>query len=51
MGRLHDWMNRGMVQLYKHLPWLADRWARRRQFVEQARRLRAGMLTEDANDL
>src|SRR5919201_1738860 len=34
MDRLHDWTNRVAVQLYKHLPWLAARWARRHQFVE-----------------
>jgi D-proline reductase (dithiol) PrdB len=34
MGKLHDWMNRVMVQLYKHLPWLAARWAGRHRFVE-----------------
>src|SRR5918996_419180 len=34
MGRLHNWTNRLMVQLYKHLPWLAARWARRHRFVE-----------------
>jgi D-proline reductase (dithiol) PrdB len=34
MGRLYNWTNQVMVQLYKHLPWLADRWARRHRFVE-----------------
>jgi hypothetical protein len=28
MGKLQDWTNRLAVQLYKHLPWLAARWAR-----------------------
>ena len=34
MGRLHDLVNAVLVQLYKHLPWLAERWARHYQFIE-----------------
>jgi D-proline reductase (dithiol) PrdB len=34
MGWLHNVTNRVAVQLYKHLPWLAARWARRHCFVE-----------------
>lgn len=34
MGCLHDLTNVLLVQLYKHLPWLADRWAGRHRFVE-----------------
>ncbi len=34
MGRLHNLTNALMVQLYKHLPWLSERWARRHRFVE-----------------
>lgn len=34
MGRLQDLTNALMVRLYKHLPWLAERWARRHRFVE-----------------
>ena len=34
MGRLHNLTNALMVPLYKHLPWLAERWARRHRFVE-----------------
>jgi D-proline reductase (dithiol) PrdB len=31
---LQDWANWLAVQLYKHLPWLAARWARTHRFVE-----------------
>lgn len=34
MGRLHNLTNALLVQLYKHVPWLAERWARRHRFVE-----------------
>ena len=34
MGRLQDLTNVLMVRLYKHLPWLAERWARHHRFVE-----------------
>jgi len=34
MGRLQDLTNALMVRLYKHLPWLAERWARHHRFVE-----------------
>lgn len=34
MGRLHDLTNTIVVQLYKHLPWLAGRWARGHRFIE-----------------
>lgn len=34
MGRLHDLTNALVVQLYKHVPWLSERWARRHRFVE-----------------
>ncbi|NJD69289.1 MAG: hypothetical protein C3F12_02625 [Candidatus Methylomirabilota bacterium] len=34
MGRLQDLTNVLMVQLYKRLPWLSERWARRHRFVE-----------------
>ncbi|MBI2882487.1 MAG: hypothetical protein HYY11_01030 [Candidatus Methylomirabilis oxyfera] len=34
MGRLHNLTNALVVQLYKHLPWLSERWARRHRFVE-----------------
>jgi len=33
MGRLKELANTLMVGLYRHLPWLAERWARRHQFV------------------
>lgn len=33
MRRLQDLTNTVMVQLYKHLPWLSERWARRHRFV------------------
>ncbi len=29
-----DLVNAALVQVYKHLPWLGSRWARRRRFVE-----------------
>jgi D-proline reductase (dithiol) PrdB len=34
MGRLHYLTNALVVQLYKHVPWLVERWARRHRFVE-----------------
>jgi D-proline reductase (dithiol) PrdB len=34
MGLLHGLPNTLVVQAFKHLPWLASRWARRHQFVE-----------------
>lgn len=34
MGRLHDLANTVLVQLYKHVPWLGERWARHHRFVE-----------------
>jgi len=34
MGRLHDLTNALVVQLYKHVPWLSERWAKRHRFVE-----------------
>lgn len=34
MGRLHNLTNALVVQLYKHVPWLVERWARRHRFVE-----------------
>ena len=34
MGLLHGLPNAIVVQAFKHLPWLASRWARRHQFVE-----------------
>jgi hypothetical protein len=34
MGKLQDWTNRLAVQLYKHLPWLAARWARTHRSVQ-----------------
>ncbi len=34
MGRLHNLTNALVVQLYKHVPWLSERWARRHRFVE-----------------
>jgi D-proline reductase (dithiol) PrdB len=34
MGTLQALTNRVAVQLYKHLPWLPARWARRHRFVE-----------------
>lgn len=33
---MRDLVNRAAVQLYKHVPWLADRWARRHRFVESS---------------
>jgi len=33
MGRLHNLTNALVVQIYKHVPWLAERWARRHRFV------------------
>ncbi|MGB4781455.1 glycine/sarcosine/betaine reductase selenoprotein B family protein [Candidatus Methylomirabilis sp.] len=33
MGRLHHLTNALVVQLYKHVPWLSERWARRHRFV------------------
>ena len=33
MGRFRDLTNALMVQLYKYLPWLSERWARRHRFV------------------
>ena len=34
MGRLHNLTNALVVQLYKHVPWLSERWARRHRFAE-----------------
>lgn len=34
MGRLHNLTNALVVQLYKHVPWISERWARRHRFVE-----------------
>ncbi len=34
MGRLHNLTNALVVRLYKHVPWLSERWARRHRFVE-----------------
>ena len=34
MGLVHSLPNTFVVQAFKHLPWLASRWARRHQFVE-----------------
>ncbi len=34
MRRFSDLTNALLVQLYKHLPWLAERWARHHQFIE-----------------
>lgn len=34
MERLKELANSSMVRLYKHLPWLAERWARRHPFAE-----------------
>lgn len=34
MGRLDNLTNALVVQLYKHVPWLAERWAKRHRFVE-----------------
>ncbi|MFQ5988595.1 MAG: glycine/sarcosine/betaine reductase selenoprotein B family protein, partial [Candidatus Methylomirabilales bacterium] len=34
MGRLHDFANAILVQLYKRVPWLAERWAKHHQFIE-----------------
>ena len=34
MGLLHGLPNTFVVQAFKHLPWLASRWAKRHQFVE-----------------
>ena len=34
MGLLHGLPNTIVVQAFKHVPWLASRWARRQQFVE-----------------
>lgn len=31
---IDDFVNAVLVQAFKHLPWLADRWARRHRFVE-----------------
>jgi D-proline reductase (dithiol) PrdB len=31
---LHEVANRVAVQLYKHVPWIAERWARRHRFIE-----------------
>lgn len=33
MRELQDWVNRLAVQLYKHVPWLGTRWARKYRFV------------------
>lgn len=33
---MRDLMNRATVQLYKRLPWMAERWARRHRFVESS---------------
>jgi D-proline reductase (dithiol) PrdB len=34
MGLLHGLPNALVVQAFKHVPWLASRWAKRHQFVE-----------------
>lgn len=34
MGPRNGWTNAVLVQLFKHFPWLASRWAKRHQFVE-----------------
>lgn len=34
MGRFYNLTNALMVQLYKRLPWLSERWAKRHRFVE-----------------
>ncbi|MFQ5656993.1 MAG: glycine/sarcosine/betaine reductase selenoprotein B family protein [Candidatus Methylomirabilales bacterium] len=34
MGKLNDVTNRILVQLFKHWPWLAERWAKGHRFVE-----------------
>jgi len=34
MGLLHGLPNRMVVQAFKHVPWLASRWAKSHQFVE-----------------
>ncbi|NJD68319.1 MAG: hypothetical protein C3F12_08425 [Candidatus Methylomirabilota bacterium] len=34
MGRLHNLTNALVVQLYKHVPWLSERWAKRHRFME-----------------
>ncbi len=34
MGRLHDLTNSALVQLFKRVPWLAERWAKHHQFIE-----------------
>jgi len=39
MGLLHGLPNSVVVQAFKHVPWLASRWAKRHQFVE-GRRIR-----------
>ena len=31
---LHEVANRVAVQLYRHVPWIAERWARRHRFIE-----------------
>jgi D-proline reductase (dithiol) PrdB len=31
---MQDFVNRFTVQLFRHVPWLATRWAKRRRFVE-----------------
>ena len=34
MGILYELKTRVMVQLYKHLPWISECWAKRHRFVE-----------------
>jgi D-proline reductase (dithiol) PrdB len=34
MGRLHDLANTVLVQVFKRVPWLAERWARHHRFIE-----------------
>ncbi len=36
MSGFGDLGNRALVQVFKHVPWLAERWAARHQFVEAA---------------
>jgi D-proline reductase (dithiol) PrdB len=34
MGKFDDWKNTLLVQAFKRLPWLAERWAKSHQFIE-----------------
>ena len=34
MGRFNDLKNTLLVQMFKHFPWLAERWAKSHRFVE-----------------